>query len=135
MYATGRRGLYIPGLVVHAEVQNERLTKAYHRRWHSGHGGFCALMHLVKPAPGVATLFGVPSYFYRSVLEDIGRLAFSVLRGSREQTFLHESAVRFGVNYLRMSRRMSLRDGGSALRELAGFVRTFVSARLRRGRA
>ncbi|NUZ05157.1 glycosyltransferase [Piscinibacter koreensis] len=135
VYATGRRGLYVPELVVHAEVQSERLTKAYHRRWHSGHGGFCALMHLVKPATGAATLFGVPSYFYRTVLEDVTRYAVSLLRGDRERRFINENAVRFGVNYLRMSRRMALQDGRSALAEFAGFVRGFVSARLRRERA
>jgi glycosyltransferase involved in cell wall biosynthesis len=41
---SGRQGVYDPRIVVHAEVQPNRLEAAYHRRWHTGHGHFHALL-------------------------------------------------------------------------------------------
>src|SRR5215216_3886035 len=38
----GKRGLYLPGLITWAGVDPQRMTKAYHRRWHTGHGHFYA---------------------------------------------------------------------------------------------
>ncbi len=40
IWRAGKQGLYVPGIVVSADVQAERLTKAYHRRWHTGHGHY-----------------------------------------------------------------------------------------------
>src|SRR5690606_14278297 len=33
---SGRTGVYDPRIVVHAEIQPDRLERAYHRRWHTG---------------------------------------------------------------------------------------------------
>ena len=41
---SGRTVVYDPRITVHAEVQPNRLERAYHRRWHSGHGHFHALL-------------------------------------------------------------------------------------------
>src|SRR3982751_1539278 len=40
VYRSGRQGVYDPRIVVHAEVQPNRLDPGYHRRWHRGHGHF-----------------------------------------------------------------------------------------------
>jgi glucosyl-dolichyl phosphate glucuronosyltransferase len=37
-----RQGMYVPALVVTAEVEPRRMSKEYHRRWHTGHGHFYA---------------------------------------------------------------------------------------------
>ena len=135
VYATGRRGLYVPELVVTAEVQNDRLTQAYHRRWHRGHGHFCAVMQLVKPVPGVATMFGVPSYFFRELLSDMMKAARSRLRLDKAGAFVHENAVRWGINYIKTARKLAVQGGASSSGEVVRFLRDFVLSKLRRSRA
>ena len=67
-YRQGRKGVYAPDVVVTAAVQPERLTKSYHRRWHTGHGRFGALMGLRKIPADAPRLFGrILAYFAQAV--------------------------------------------------------------------
>ena len=43
-WRTGRDVVYVPDLRVVTDVPAERMTKSYHRRWHTGHGYFFAIM-------------------------------------------------------------------------------------------
>src|SRR5207245_4090700 len=44
VFRAGFRGLYDPTLLVMAPVPADRLDRAYHRRWHRGHGHFFAVL-------------------------------------------------------------------------------------------
>lgn len=69
LWRQGRRGLYLPSLVVMCEVPAARLTWRYHRRWHVHHGRFLARMpdeavvSASRKTP--AALFGAPAICYR----------------------------------------------------------------------
>ena len=45
LWRAGSRGLYLPELVVTAEIEPERMEKKYHRKWHTSHGRFYAALH------------------------------------------------------------------------------------------
>ena len=48
LWNAGGRALYLPDLIAYTEVPDTRLTRAYHRRWHRGHGRFYALLHAAE---------------------------------------------------------------------------------------
>jgi glycosyltransferase involved in cell wall biosynthesis len=60
---TGARGRYLPSLVVYHHVFEERLNKAYYRRWCFWRGVSRGLMDRVHPLP-VRYLAGVPRFLY-----------------------------------------------------------------------
>jgi cellulose synthase/poly-beta-1,6-N-acetylglucosamine synthase-like glycosyltransferase len=74
VWQAGMRGLYAPSIVSMADVTPDRLTRAYHRRWHRGHGRHCALMRLRERVPAdqgpmseprdLVLLFGSPAFVY-----------------------------------------------------------------------
>ena len=77
LWCGGSRGLYAPSVIVMADVQPERLSKEYHRRWNKTTGKFNSLMRLnemtgpdgriISEPPGAAMLFGVPGFVYRGL--------------------------------------------------------------------
>jgi glycosyltransferase involved in cell wall biosynthesis len=59
---TGRTVLYDPRITVRAKIQSNRLDRAYHRRWHTGHGYFYALLRSAEmERTRRGTWFGGPS--------------------------------------------------------------------------
>lgn len=64
MSAAKKRLMYVPELIVYAHVIEERLSKAYHRRWYCGHGHFYALMRDAEFESSKLRLFDVPSHLY-----------------------------------------------------------------------
>jgi glycosyltransferase involved in cell wall biosynthesis len=66
--AAGKRLMYLPELVVHAHVLEERLDKSYHRRWYCGHGHFYAVMRDEQFESSKMRLFDVPAHLYRRTL-------------------------------------------------------------------
>jgi len=99
---TGRRGLYVPGIIVRAAVQPDRLERTYHRRWHRGHGHFHALLRsdLVERT-NIGTLFGVPAHLYRQALHDLAGWARAAVTGKDATAFLHEVRLRFFLGFFR----------------------------------
>jgi glucosyl-dolichyl phosphate glucuronosyltransferase len=69
--AAKKRLMYLPELVVYAQVLDERLSKAYHRRWYRGHGYFYALMRNQNFEASKARLFDVPSHLYRRTCSNV----------------------------------------------------------------
>ena len=63
--------MYIPELVVYAHVLEERLSKAYHRRWFHGHGYFYALMRDRDFEESRMRLFDVPAHLYRRTWSNV----------------------------------------------------------------
>ena len=105
MQAAGRRGWYEPGAVIRAEVQAERLTKRYHRRWAFDNGrvraratppgyqfdGACTY----TPEPmGARKLLGAPLWMYRHVVESGARALRARLRGDEEKSLWWECEAR-----------------------------------------
>jgi len=85
LWRAGREGLYDPAVVVTADVQDERMTRAYHRRWHREHGRYIAMMrlgHWEKPGP---RLSGVPLALYAWGLKSIVDLVRDGPRGPAER--------------------------------------------------
>jgi glycosyltransferase involved in cell wall biosynthesis len=101
-----RKGLYDPRIIVHAEIQPNRLERAYHRRWHTGHGHFHALLrseHMEQTRAG--TLFGVPAHLYRQALGDLVGWARAKAIGEPGRAFHHEVRLRFFHGFFRTRRR------------------------------
>ncbi|HEY0780019.1 MAG TPA: glycosyltransferase family A protein [Gemmatirosa sp.] len=91
----GYRGWYDPSIEMYAEVQRNRLTKAYHRKWAFDHGRAFVRMtpagvlfdgHATfTPEPPDARHFlGAPLWMYRELLRDIRRY-LSLLRPGKRQ--------------------------------------------------
>ncbi len=111
LWQAGLQGRYDPGMVVLAEVQPERLTAAYHRRWHSGHGRSAEMMQLFEltgadgallPAPrSLPTIGGVPRTFIRELARECLNTAWAALRLQASLALRHEMQVRELWSYIR----------------------------------
>ncbi|MEN3338957.1 MAG: glucosyl-dolichyl phosphate glucuronosyltransferase [Acidobacteriota bacterium] len=102
----GRTGLYDPRIVVHAEIQPNRLDAAYHRRWHAGHGHFHSLLRsedMERTRRG--TLLGVPLHLYRQAVRDAIGWVGATLRGDSSRAFTHELRLRFFNGFFQTRRR------------------------------
>lgn len=91
----GVSGLYVPDLIVEAHVGRERMTKAYHRRWHTGHGHFYAIMRDSEWERSQLRLMGVPGHLYKQTATHAFIWFFRVLKGNSDAAFVHECQMRF----------------------------------------
>jgi len=99
-WAAGGRALYVPEACAFTEVPATRTARAYHRRWHSGHGHYFALLR--DPAFEASTrprLFDVPAHAYRSAMRDALVWAGRLLQGDAAGAFLFETRLRFFAGY------------------------------------
>lgn len=101
VYAGGRQALYAPDIVVVTEVPAERMTRAYHRRWHRGHGRFLAVMQEEALERSRGRLFGVPLHLFRTALTDALGWLRSVLTGDSARAFAAETRLWFFSGFLR----------------------------------
>jgi glucosyl-dolichyl phosphate glucuronosyltransferase len=129
-FAAGLFGFFDPRIVIHADVQPDRLTRAYHRGWHGGHGRFHARMR----APDVershaGTFLGVPAHIYRRAVGDFARWVGAIARGRRDEAFAHELKLRFVGGFLWTRVRDVRRDGRlSPLKDLVAMLRRLRAA-------
>jgi glucosyl-dolichyl phosphate glucuronosyltransferase len=131
LWRAGRRGLYVPAAVMTADVPAERMTRAYHRRWHTGHGAFYAVFRDDELERSAVRVFDVPGHFCVQAAATAVRWAACVLAGHRDRAFMHEVSLRFFVGFVRRRRADSLAaDPRSTARELARLARS-VYRRLR----
>ncbi len=114
VWRAGRQGMYLPEILVEANVQRERMKKKYHRWWHTVHGKYCAMMRLEANLPDkqirdippdLTTLFGTPGYVYRKLLKEGGRWLAAMLSRRGGQAFWHESNINYYVSYIREAYR------------------------------
>jgi glycosyltransferase involved in cell wall biosynthesis len=128
---TGRRGIYDPRIVLHAEVQPNRLERDYHRRWHAGHGHFHALLrseHMERTTAG--TLYGVPAHLYSQALGDIVGWIKARVAGRQAEAFQHEVRLRFFRGFFRTRRHEFLAKPRHARRgELRRLLRGLAGRR------
>jgi glycosyltransferase involved in cell wall biosynthesis len=97
----GVAGLYVPEMIVDAFVGSERMTKAYHRRWHTGHGHFYAVMNDVEWERSSFRLLGVPGHLYRETARNAFAWFTRVLSGKTDAAFVNECHLRFFRGFLR----------------------------------
>jgi len=102
----GRKGIYDPRIVIHAAIQRNRLERRYHRRWHTGHGHFHALLRSEEmEQTSVGTLFGVPAHLYRQAFGDgVGWIRAMASR-QPARAFHHEVRLRFVHGFFQTRRR------------------------------
>ncbi len=125
---SGRKGLYVPELVAFAEVAQERLVKRYHRRWHTGHGHFYAIMRLAEfERSGRRPLFEVPAHLYKQALLDACSWAGNLCLGRATKAFEFENKLRFFAGFFARRRKDFLAGrNGSNVRELVAFARSLA---------
>jgi glycosyltransferase involved in cell wall biosynthesis len=96
LWRSGGRALYVPELVTYTDVPASRLTRAYHRRWHKGHGRFYAMLRADEmERSSVGAFLGVPAHLYRSAAVDVVGWIRAAIAGQLDQAFLHETRLRF----------------------------------------
>jgi glycosyltransferase involved in cell wall biosynthesis len=130
IWRAGMRGLYDPAIVAYADVTPDRMTKAYHRRWHRGHGRHCAAMRLRELVPAdmgpmseprdIVSIFGSPAYVY----SDFKYFSWRWLRAFilREDSFFYANKLRHIRSYLRARRQLRPERGArAAAAEVAAF--------------
>jgi glucosyl-dolichyl phosphate glucuronosyltransferase len=127
-WQAGMQGLYIPELVATTEIPPARLTREYHRRWHTGQGHFYALLRLKEMEESdKQRLFDLPAHLYKqSVMDVIGWLKHKLSRDS-DGAFACETRLRFFVGFFRTRREDHLatwRRGN--LREVLLYLRSLI---------
>lgn len=101
-WAAGGRGMYVPELTAVTDVPLRRMTRGYHRRWHSGHGHYFALVREPEfEASKAGRLFDVPAHAYRAAIRDAACWLTRLWRGDAAGAFLFETRLRFFTSYFR----------------------------------
>ncbi|HUE83075.1 MAG TPA: glycosyltransferase family 2 protein, partial [Pyrinomonadaceae bacterium] len=98
-------GRYVPEMIVDAYVGRERMRKAYHRRWHTGHGHFYAVMKDPEWERSNFRLAGVPGHLYRDTARHTLIWFSKLLRGNSDAAFASECRIRFFRGFFRERRR------------------------------
>jgi glucosyl-dolichyl phosphate glucuronosyltransferase len=142
VWNAGGKGLYAPAIVVMSDVEPDRVTKCYHRKWYAGHGRFSARMRLkevmspegflISERTQASRLFGVPSFVYVELFWSLARCAEATLRRQESGAFYHENRARHCVYYIRERYLQNAAERThSTLAEMARFIRTVVGKKLK----
>ena len=143
LWRTDRQGIYIPNLVVTAEVQPERLKKDYHRKWNLTTGKFNSLMRLnecidrdgrfVGEMPDLATLFGVPAFIYRKLITESFRWVVAAGLGRSGKSQQHKNHIWYLIGYIsKRIEKNSAERKHSSLTEIGAFTKTMLRKKLYR---
>lgn len=100
----GVTGLYVPEMIVDAYVGSDRMTKDYHRRWHTGHGHFYAVMNDPEWERSSYRLLGVPGHLYRETAKHAFVWFSRVIAGKTDAAFVNECRLRFFRGFFRQRR-------------------------------
>ncbi len=134
LWKSGRKGIYLPHIAFYHKVTPDRLTKHYHRRWHTGHGRFYALMREEEFERSSARLFDVPAHLYKQATRDALAWLANSLRGKREQAFQHETQLCFFKGFFQQRRAdYSAAGKHGVVRELVCFVRALAGGKTQQG--
>jgi glycosyltransferase involved in cell wall biosynthesis len=95
----GLQCLYLPSLVVLTDVQEERLLRKYHWRWHFGHGHHWAVRRFPPFERSYRSLFGVPGHVYRQAIVNLLRLPLAV--GSGARIMVHLNLIVWSAGFIR----------------------------------
>jgi glycosyltransferase involved in cell wall biosynthesis len=105
---SGKKGLYLPGMIARAPVDVERLSKSYHRRWHTGHGHFYAVMRDPEWERSSFRFAGVPGHLYKQTASHALNWLSRTVTGNTDAAFTHECHLRFFRGFFRERRRQVL---------------------------
>lgn len=95
----GGHGMYVPEIIVYSPLAKQRLTKAYHRRWHLGHGRFYAKAR--RPEfEGARRLLDVPAFVYRQILQSCLEFTLFSATFKRIDAFERENQLLFSLGFL-----------------------------------
>jgi glucosyl-dolichyl phosphate glucuronosyltransferase len=119
-WCAGGDALYVPTLVVSANVQPERLTRDYHCQWHRRHGAIAAAMRLQERIGHGGTLLeepvrgrgilGVPGYVCGELVREIQAYCKEWLKdGNTSRTLDHLHRTTYLAGYLRERMRSHFR--------------------------
>ena len=111
----GKQGRYLPQMVVRAPVDKERLSKAYHRRWHTGQGHFYAVMRDPEWERSGFRIAGVPGHLYRQTLSHGFQWLRTRLTGNADAAFTHECHLRFFRGFIHQRRAAARSKAAGAL--------------------
>ncbi len=95
LHHAGVPGLYLPEMVAISPVDAERTGRAYHRRWHAGHGRFNARMRAPEFEASSWRLFDVPAHVFRQAAAAAAGWVRCGVRGDAAGAFAHETRLRF----------------------------------------
>jgi glycosyltransferase involved in cell wall biosynthesis len=98
---SGRQGMYLPQMIAKAPVEAERLSKTYHRRWHTGQGHFYAVMRDPQWERSRFSVAGVPSHLYKQTLTHGLNWLKTIVTGNADAAFTHECQLRFFRGFYR----------------------------------
>jgi glycosyltransferase involved in cell wall biosynthesis len=143
LWRAGRQGIYIPDICVTAEVQPERLSKTYHRKWNITTGKFNSLMRLnesinadgrfVGELPDLVTLFGVPGYVYRRLLFEGCRWLGATLSRRKVKAEQHRNHIWYLIGYIsKRYEQDALQRKHSNLTEIGTFTKAVLRKKLYR---
>jgi glycosyltransferase involved in cell wall biosynthesis len=102
---SGKQGMYLPDMVARAPVDVERLNKSYHRRWHTGHGHFYAVMRDPEWERSSFRFAGVPGHLYKQTASHALSWLSQSVTGNAAAAFTHECHLRFFRGFFRQRRR------------------------------
>jgi glycosyltransferase involved in cell wall biosynthesis len=143
LWRAGRRGIYIPDIIVTAEVQPERLSKTYHRKWNITTGKLNSLMRLnesinadgrfVGELPDMVTLFGVPGYLYRRLLSEGFYWLGAAVRRRKVKSEQHRNHIWYLIGYIsKRYEQDALQRKHSRLSEIGTFAMAVLRKKLYR---
>jgi glycosyltransferase involved in cell wall biosynthesis len=137
----GGRGLYAPDVVVEADVQTERVTKEYLRKWYSSRGRYRALLRyqdiigprgeLREPDATELRLFGSPASLYRALFAETAGYLKAKLLLRENEALRHEFEVRQSRGYLSERYRRTRKESTRApALELTSFAYALLRKKL-----
>ena len=100
LYRSGRKGYYTPGLELRHDIDAGRLEKAYHRRWHFGHGRYFSLMREPDFERSSRRILDLPCHVFRQGAASLTGWLAATLAGRTADAFTHELRVRFFAGYV-----------------------------------
>jgi hypothetical protein len=110
LFRSRGQALYVPTILVTADVQPERLRKKYHRRWAFKAGRAQALLRfleifnregrLTEPSAVADTLFGVPASAYRALLSESAGWLGAKVRRRESVAMTHENRLHYLAGYI-----------------------------------
>jgi glycosyltransferase involved in cell wall biosynthesis len=137
----GRRAMYVPDVVVFADVQDERLTKRYHRKWHATNGTFNSLMRLgefvsangqiLNRLPEAVKLFDAPGFLYRELARECAQWMAATVRRRESLSFKHEVRVRYLIRYIskRYEHEFASRNSSHVM-EVGRFIKAILHKKI-----
>ena len=135
IWLAGRHGVYAPDIIVMAEVQPERMTKSYHRKWNVTTGRFNSLMRLnelmgpdgkLVGDRSPATVFGIPAYMCKNLIVESFQWLMARQRRQESRMLQHENRICHMVGYVKTRFGLQTRQPRSRINEIIGAARRIV---------